>query len=59
MNRRIPASIVAITEELASSLAAWCGEGRGRDLATHEAAVLERVDAHLGDDRHEHGSEGW
>lgn len=48
MNRRIPASIVAITEELASSLAAWCGEGRGRDLATHEAAVLERVRGVLG-----------
>ena len=48
MNRRIPASIVAVTEELASSLAAWCGEGRGRDLATHEAAVLERVRGVLG-----------
>jgi hypothetical protein len=48
MNRRIPASIVAITEELASSLAAWCGEGRGRDLAAHEAAVLERVRGVLG-----------
>lgn len=48
MNRRIPARIVAITEELASSLGAWCGEGRGRDLATHEAAVLERVRGVLG-----------
>jgi hypothetical protein len=48
MDRRIPASIVAITEELASSLAAWCGEGRGQPLATHEAAVLERVRGVLG-----------
>ena len=41
MDRRIPASIVAITEELASSLGAWCGEGRGQALAAHETAVLE------------------
>ena len=43
MDRRIPASIVAVTEELASSLAAWCGEGRGQPLAAHERAVLDRV----------------
>ena len=48
MNRRIPASIVAITEELASSLATWCGEGRGQPLGAHEAAVLERVRGVLG-----------
>jgi hypothetical protein len=48
MNRRIPASIVAITEELASSLAAWCGEGRGQPLVVQEAAVLARVRGVLG-----------
>jgi hypothetical protein len=48
MNRRIPASIVAITEELASSLGAWCGEGRGQPLAVQEAAVLARVRGVLG-----------
>jgi hypothetical protein len=48
MNRRIPASIVAATEELALSLAAWCVESRGQALAAHEAAVLERVRGVLG-----------
>lgn len=48
MNRRIPASIVAITEELASSLGAWCGDGRGQPLAVQEAAVVERVRGVLG-----------
>jgi hypothetical protein len=48
MNRRIPTSIVAITEELASSLAAWCGEGHGQPLEAHEAAVLARVRLVLG-----------
>ena len=43
MDRRIPEGIVAVTQELASDLAAWCGEGRGRALEAHEAAVLERV----------------
>jgi hypothetical protein len=48
MNRRNPESIVAVTQELGSSLAQWCGEGRGQSLATHEAAVLERVREVLG-----------
>jgi hypothetical protein len=48
MNRRIPESIVTATQELASSLAQWCGEGRGQSLASHEAAVLERVRGVLG-----------
>lgn len=48
MNRRIPASIVAVMDELASSLAQWCGDGRGRSLAEHEAAVLSRVRGVLG-----------
>jgi hypothetical protein len=48
MNRRVPESIVAVTQELASSLAEWCGEGRGRALEAHEAAVLERVRGVLG-----------
>jgi hypothetical protein len=48
MNRRIPESIVLVVEELASSLAQWCGEGRGRSLAEHEAAVLARVRGVLG-----------
>ena len=48
MDRRIPEGIVAVTQELASDLAAWCGEGRGRALEAHEAAVLERVRGLLG-----------
>ena len=48
MDRRIPEGIVAVTQELASDLAAWCGEGRGGTLAGHEAAVLERVRGLLG-----------
>ena len=48
MNRRIPASIVAVTEELASSVAQWCEVGRGRSLEEHEAAVLGRVRGLLG-----------
>lgn len=48
MNRRIPASIVAVLDELASSLGRWCGDGRGRPLAEHEAAVLSRVRGVLG-----------
>lgn len=43
MNRRIPESIVAVTQELASSLAEWCETGRGQGLEVHEAAVLSRM----------------
>jgi hypothetical protein len=39
----IPESIVAALQELAEDLATWCAEGRDRDLAAHEQAVLERV----------------
>jgi hypothetical protein len=48
MNRRIPASIVAVVEELASSVAQWCEGGRGRSLEEHETAVLTRVRGVLG-----------
>jgi hypothetical protein len=48
MSRRIPASIVAILEELASSLASWCEASRGQPLAAHEGAVLGRIRGVLG-----------
>jgi hypothetical protein len=47
MSHTIPERIVAALEELGEDLAAWCAEGRDRDLAAHERAVLERVRAAL------------
>ncbi len=48
MDHRIPEGIVAVTQELASDLAAWCGVRWGRSLEEHEAAVLTRVRGLLG-----------
>ena len=48
MDRRILEGIVAVRQELALDLAAWCGERRGRSLEEHEAAVLARVRCLLG-----------
>jgi hypothetical protein len=47
MSHTIPESIVAVAQELAEALGAWCSEGRDRPLAAHEQAVLERVRAAL------------
>lgn len=43
----IPERIVAALQELGEELAAWCAEGRERDLEAHERAVLDRVRAAL------------
>ncbi len=48
MNRHIPESIVAVTLDLASTLAAWCESSRGQDREAHEAAVLHHVRGVLG-----------
>ena len=47
MSHTIPERIVAALEALGEALAAWCAEGRDRDLEAHERAVLERVRAAL------------
>lgn len=43
MSRTLPEQIVAAVTALAEDLADWVVEGRDRDLAEHEAAVLARV----------------
>jgi hypothetical protein len=43
MSHTIPERIVAAPAELGEELAAWCAEGRDRDLEAHEQAVLERA----------------
>ena len=48
MDRPIPAGIVACLQELASDVATWCGEGRGRSLEEHEVAVLAAMRRALG-----------
>jgi hypothetical protein len=43
MSRTLPEQIVTAVTALAEDLADWVVEGRDRDLAEHEAAVLARV----------------